>query len=189
MLKFNFQQNPSKTPSNRIYKSKKRANSSKKYQKTPDIITQVKPLYLNNFIKPVNPHPLAFTPTNHSMAFTPTNHSNLLQNKKFLLPNKSKEFINKKTLILDLDETLVHSSFVPFEKSDIILDVEFDFVIYNIYVLIRPGAIEFIKKVAKLYELVVFTASISKYALPLLDIIDVDKNIKYKLYLNMLYHF
>ena len=172
MLKFNFQQNPSKTPSNRIYKSKKRANSSKKFQKTPDIITQVKPLYLNNFIKPVNPHPLAFTPTNHS---------NLLQNKKFLLPNKSKEFINKKTLILDLDETLVHSSFVPFEKSDIILDVEFDFVIYNIYVLIRPGAIEFIKKVAKLYELVVFTASISKYALPLLDIIDVDKNIKYKL--------
>ena len=90
MLKFNFQQNPSKTTSNRIYKSKKRANSSKKYQKTPDIITQVKPLYLNNFIKPVNPHPLAFTPTNHS---------NLLQNKKFLLPNKSKEFINKKTLI------------------------------------------------------------------------------------------
>ena len=172
MLKFNFQQNPSKTPSNRIYKSKKRANSSKKHQKTPDIITQVKPLYLNNFIKPVNPHP---------MAFTPTHHSNLLQNKKFLLPNKSKEFINKKTLILDLDETLVHSSFVPFEKSDIILDVEFDFVIYNIYVLIRPGAIEFIKKVAKLYELVVFTASISKYALPLLDIIDVDKNIKYKL--------
>ena len=172
MLKFNFQQKASQTPTNRIYKSKKRPNSSKKYQKTPDIITQVKPIYLNNFIKPVNPHQLAFTPTNHS---------NLLQNKKFLLPNKSKEFINKKTLILDLDETLVHSSFVPFEKSDIVLEVEFEFVIYNIYVLIRPGAIEFIRKVAKLYELVVFTASISKYALPLLDILDIDNNIKYKL--------
>ena len=172
MLKFNFQQKASQTPTNRIYKSKKRPNSSKKYQKTPDIITQVKPIYLNNFIKPVNPHQLAFTPTNHS---------NILQNKKFLLPNKSKEFINKKTLILDLDETLVHSSFVPFEKSDIVLEVEFEFVIYNIYVLIRPGAIEFIRKVAKLYELVVFTASISKYALPLLDILDIDNNIKYKL--------
>ena len=87
MLKFNFQQNPSKTPSNRIYKSKKRANSSKKYQKTPDIITQVKPLYLNNFIKPVNPHPLAFTPTNHS---------NLLQNKKFYyLINQKNSLIKK----------------------------------------------------------------------------------------------
>ena len=172
MLKFNFQQNPSNTPSNRIYKSKKRANSSKKFQKTPDIITQVKPLYLNNFIKPVNPHPLAFTPTNHS---------NLLQNKKFLLPNKSKEFINKKTLILDLDETLVHSSFVPFEKNDIILNVDFESVMYNIYVLVRPGAEEFIKKVSKYYEVIIFTASISKYALPLLDILDHEKRIKYRL--------
>ena len=172
MLKFNFQQKISKTPTNQIYQSKKRSNSSIKYQKTPDIITQVNPLYLNNFIKPINPHPLAFTPTNHS---------NLLQNKKMLLPQKSKEFINKKTLILDLDETLVHSSFVPFQNNDIILEVELESVIYNIFVLVRPGTIEFIKKVAKLYEVVIFTASISKYALPLLNILDIEKNIKYKL--------
>ena len=172
MLKFNFQQKISKTPTNQIYQSKKRSNSSIKYQKTPDIVTQVNPLYLNNFIKPINPHPLAFTPTNHS---------NLLQNKKMLLPQKSKEFINKKTLILDLDETLVHSSFVPFQNNDIILEVELESVIYNIFVLVRPGTIEFIKKVAKLYEVVIFTASISKYALPLLDILDIEKNIKYKL--------
>ena len=172
MLKFNFQQKISKTPTNQIYQSKKRYNSSIKYQKTPDIITQINPLYLNNFIKPINPHQLAFTPTNHSR---------ILQNKKMLLPQKSKEFINKKTLILDLDETLVHSSFVPFPNNDIILEVEFESIIYNIFVLVRPGAIEFIKKVAKLYEVVIFTASISKYALPLLDILDTDKNIKYKL--------
>ena len=172
MLKFNFQQKISKTPTNQIYQSKKRSNSSIKYQKTPDIITQVNPLYLNNFIKPINPHPLAFTPTNHS---------NLFQNKKMLLPQKSKEFINKKTLILDLDETLVHSSFVPFQNNDIILEVELESVIYNIFVLVRPGTIEFIKKVAKLYEVVIFTASISKYALPLLNILDIEKNIKYKL--------
>ena len=172
MLKFNFQQKISKTPTNQIYQSKKRYNSSIKYQKTPDIITQINPLYLNNFIKPINPHQLAFTPTNHSR---------ILQNKKMLLPQKSKEFINKKTLILDLDETLVHSSFVPFQNNDIILEVEFESIIYNIFVLVRPGAIEFIKKVAKLYEVVIFTASISKYALPLLDILDTDKNIKYKL--------
>jgi len=172
MLKFNFQQKASKTPTNQIYKSKKVSKSQIKYQKSPDIITQVNPLYLNNFIQPINPHQLAFTPTNHSK---------ILQHKKLLLPPKSKEFFNKKTLILDLDETLVHSSFVPFEQNDIVLNVEFESILYNIYVLIRPGAIEFIKKVSKLYEVVIFTASISKYALPLLDIIDNDKNIKFKL--------
>ena len=172
MLKFNFQQKASKTPTNQIYKSKKVSKSQIKYQKSPDIITQVNPLYLNNFIQPINPHQLAFTPTNHSK---------ILQHKKLLLPPKSKEFFNKKTLILDLDETLVHSSFVPFEQNDIVLNVEFESILYNIYVLIRPGAIEFIKKVAKLYEVVIFTASISKYALPLLDIIDNDKNIQFKL--------
>ena len=172
MLKFNFQQKASKTPNNQIHKSKKISKSQIKYQKSPDIITQINPLYLNNFIQPINPHQLAFTPTNHSK---------ILQQKKMLLPQKSKEFFNKKTLILDLDETLVHSSFVPFENNDIVLNVEFESIIYNIYVLIRPGAIEFIKKVSKLYEVVIFTASISKYALPLLDIIDEDKNIKYKL--------
>ena len=172
MLKFNFQHKASKTPTNQIYKSNKHSLNQIKYQKSPDIITQVNPLYLNNFMQPVNPHQLAFTPTNHTK---------ISENKKMLLPQKSKEFLNKKTLILDLDETLVHSSFVPFENNDIVLNVEFEGMLYNIYVLIRPGAIDFIKKVAKLYEVIIFTASISKYALPLIDILDSDKNIQYKL--------
>ena len=172
MLKFNFQHKASKTPTNQIYKSNKHSFNQIKYQKSPDIITQVNPLYLNNFMQPVNPHQLAFTPTNHTK---------ISENKKMFLPQKSKEFLNKKTLILDLDETLVHSSFVPFENNDIVLNVEFEGMLYNIYVLIRPGAIDFIKKVAKLYEVIIFTASISKYALPLIDILDSDKNIQYKL--------
>ena len=172
MLKFNFQHKASKTPTNQIYKSNKHSFNQIKYQKSPDIITQVNPLYLNNFMQPVNPHQLAFTPTNHTK---------ISENKKMLLPQKSKEFLNKKTLILDLDETLVHSSFVPFENNDIVLNVEFEGMLYNIYVLIRPWAIDFIKKVAKLYEVIIFTASISKYALPLIDILDSDKNIQYKL--------
>ena len=172
MLKFNFQHKASKTPTNQIYKSNKHSLNQIKYQKSPDIITQVNPLYLNNFMQPINPHQLAFTPTNHTK---------ISENKKMLLPQKSKEFVNKKTLILDLDETLVHSSFVPFENNDIVLNVEFEGMLYNIYVLIRPGAIDFIKKVAKLYEVIIFTASISKYALPLIDILDSDKNIQYKL--------
>ena len=173
MSKFTYQpKNVSQTPTNQIYKNKKRSTSQIKYQKAPDIMTQAKPEYLNNFVQPFNPH---------KSAFTPTNHSKNLGQKKLLLPDKSPEFANKKTLILDLDETLVHSSFVPFEKNDIILNVDFESVMYNIYVLVRPGAEEFIKKVSKYFEVVIFTASISKYALPLLDILDHEKKIKYRL--------
>ena len=173
MSKFTYQpKNISQTPTNQIYKNKKRSTSQIKYQKAPDIMTQAKPEYLNNFVQPFNPH---------KSAFTPTNHSKNLGQKKLLLPDKSPEFANKKTLILDLDETLVHSSFVPFEKNDIILNVDFESVMYNIYVLVRPGAEEFIKKVSKYFEVVIFTASISKYALPLLDILDHEKKIKYRL--------
>ena len=149
---------------------RKRPNSQRKYQKAPDIITQVKP---NSFVQPINPH---------QSAFTPTNRSNRLNSQKLLLPAKTQEFSKKKTLILDLDETLVHSSFTPFKKNDIVLNVDFEGVMYNIYVLVRPDAELFIKKVAKTFEVVIFTASISKYASPLLDILDKEKNIKYRLY-------
>ena len=149
---------------------RKRSNSQRKYQKAPDIITQVKQ---NSFVQPINPH---------QSAFTPTNRSNKLNSHKLLLPPKSQEFSKKKTLILDLDETLVHSSFTPFEKNDIVLNVDFEGVMYNIYVLVRPDAELFIKKVATIFEVVIFTASISKYASPLLDILDKEKNIKHRLY-------
>ena len=148
---------------------RKRSNSQRKYQKAPDIITQVKP---NSFIQPPNPHQSAFTPTNRSYKLNP---------QKLLLPPKPHN-LTKKTLILDLDETLVHSSFTPFEKNDIVLNVDFEGVMYNIYVLVRPDAELFIKTVGKYFELVIFTASISKYASPLLDILDKEKNIKHRLY-------
>lgn len=50
-------------------------------------------------------------------------NSKLNSPQKFL-PDKLREHINKKTLILDLDETLVHSAFKPFKiKPDIVLKV------------------------------------------------------------------
>ena len=155
-------------------KQKKKSKSQAKHINVPDIITQVKPLYLNNLILPLNPH---------LSSLTPSNHSNILNYKEeLLLPPKVKEFKNKKTLILDLDETLVHSSFTPFEKNDIILEVDFEGVIYKIYVLVRPFAKEFLVKVSQYFELVIFTASIPKYASPLLDILDKEKNIRYRLF-------
>ena len=98
----------------------------------------------------------------------------------YLLPKLSS---NKKTLVLDLDETLVHSQFQPFDvPSDIILKIELENELHDIHVMVRPGVSEFLKNMGKIYEIVIFTASVSKYADPLLDIIDKEKNCKFRLF-------
>jgi RNA polymerase II subunit A small phosphatase-like protein len=85
-------------------------------------------------------------------------------------------------LVLDLDETLVHSSFKPIENPDIILPVEIEGSICEIFILVRPGVSNFLKRMHKHYEVVVFTASLSKYADPLVDILDPEKICSYKLF-------
>jgi RNA polymerase II subunit A small phosphatase-like protein len=87
-----------------------------------------------------------------------------------------------KTLVLDLDETLVHSSFKPVENADITLPIEIDGQVCTIYVLVRPHVAEFLKRMAKIYELVVFTASLSKYAEPLMLKLDPNNYCGYKLF-------
>jgi len=46
----------------------------------------------------------------------------------------------------------------------------------------RPGVDEFMKKVSELYEIVIFTASLSVYATPLLDKLDIHKIIDWRLF-------
>ena len=89
----------------------------------------------------------------------------------------------KKTLILDLDETLVHSSFKPFySKPDIHLNIKFDNEYHNVYVLKRPYVDEFLTTMAKYYNIIIFTASIKEYANPLLDMLDKNKCIQQRLF-------
>jgi len=78
----------------------------------------------------------------------------------------------KKTLVLDLDETLVHSSFKPPPDPSIILTVEIDGKKFKVYVLVRPNAVEFLQAMQPYYEVIIYTASLSKYADPLMDILD-----------------
>ena len=91
---------------------------------------------------------------------------------------------NKKTLILDLDETLVHSSFKPinynntFHKPDIFLSIDFRGNTHNVYVLKRPYVNEFLKEMNKIYNIIIFTASVKEYANPLLNVLDNEKIIK-----------
>lgn len=98
------------------------------------------------------------------------------------LPQQSGRDAGRKTLVLDLDETLVHSSFRIVPDADIIIKVEIDGDIHHVYVRKRPGCDEFLASVADLYEVVIYTASMSKYASPLIDQLDKDNWCSYRLY-------
>ncbi|ORY00678.1 NIF-domain-containing protein [Basidiobolus meristosporus CBS 931.73] len=99
-----------------------------------------------------------------------------------LLPPLDPEDKGKKCLVLDLDETLVHSSFQPVEPVDFVIPVEIDGQMQNVYVLKRPGVDEFLTQVSKYYEVVVFTASLSKYADPVMDLLDTGRVVKHRLF-------
>jgi RNA polymerase II subunit A small phosphatase-like protein len=99
-----------------------------------------------------------------------------------LLPPQSGSKKGKKCLILDLDETLVHSSFVPTEESDFKISVEIEGIVRTIYVSKRPHVDQFLKACGGLFEVVVFTASLSLYADPVLDLLDIHKVIEYRLF-------
>lgn len=70
------------------------------------------------------------------------------------------------TMVLDLDETLVH-----FTENE-----------NNGKFLVRPFAREFLIKLSQHFEVVVFTAALKDYADWILDRIDTAKSVKYRLY-------
>jgi Dullard-like phosphatase family protein len=78
--------------------------------------------------------------------------------------------INKKykfTLVLDMDETLVH----------------FFFTTMNGMFFVRPYCFNFLNELNNYYEIVTFTAGIKDYADNILNLLDINDNIiKYRLY-------
>ncbi|KAJ5586801.1 uncharacterized protein N7459_002566 [Penicillium hispanicum] len=102
--------------------------------------------------------------------------------QQWLLPPVIPHLQGRKCLVLDLDETLVHSSFKVLERADFTIPVEIEGQYHNIYVIKRPGVDQFMKRVGELYEVVVFTASVSKYGDPLLDQLDIHNVVHHRLF-------
>lgn len=98
------------------------------------------------------------------------------------LPAQAGLCVGRKTLVLDLDETLVHSSFRELSDAAIIIEVQIEGENHKVYVRKRPGVDEFLERMAKLYEIVIYTASMSKYASPLLDKLDPSGICHFRLY-------
>jgi len=89
----------------------------------------------------------------------------------------------KPTLVLDLDETLVHCSADANGGYDVTFGVEFYGSVCQVYVKKRPHMETFLEAVCSKFEVVIFTASQRAYAEKLLDIIDPQKKyIHHRLY-------
>jgi Dullard-like phosphatase family protein len=83
-----------------------------------------------------------------------------IQKRKVSLPDLKKNFC-KKTLLLDLDETLIHSEYKRTDANAHFFDLHF-----------RPGLKQFLKWASEHFELVCFTASSKSYADTIIDKID-----------------
>ncbi|KAI8588438.1 hypothetical protein BDZ88DRAFT_421518 [Geranomyces variabilis] len=106
----------------------------------------------------------------------------VVKNKPGLLPPLEPADFGKKCLVLDLDETLVHSSFKEVPNADYVIPVEIEGVFHSVYVLKRPGVDTFLQRLAHQFEIVVFTASLPKYADPVLDHLDTCRTVKHRLF-------
>ncbi|CAD8176198.1 unnamed protein product [Paramecium octaurelia] len=84
--------------------------------------------------------------------------------KQPILPTKQTK---NYTLVLDLDETLVHYQEFPNGGGQF---------------LVRPYTEEFLEKLSKYYEIVIFTAAQPDYANFIIDIIDKQQIVKARLY-------
>jgi len=87
------------------------------------------------------------------------------------LPAKASSIDEVYTLVLDLDETLIHFEVDEDEASE-----------EPGYYLIRPGALRFLNELSEYYEIVVFTAAMPDYADWILDNIDRKNSITHRLY-------
>lgn len=99
-----------------------------------------------------------------------------------VLPRKARRS-PRNTLVLDLDETLVHSTLEESATPDFSFPVHFNNQTHTVNVRRRPQLEAFMERVAELFEVVIFTASQRVYAERLLNIIDPEaRHIRHRIF-------
>ncbi|KAK8809382.1 hypothetical protein WA171_000966 [Blastocystis sp. BT1] len=101
--------------------------------------------------------------------------------KTELLPPRESD--PKFTVVLDLDETLVHCSTDPLTHYHAKYTILWEGHPVTIYARIRPYAKELLSYCSSFCEVIVFTASVREYADKMLDVLDPEHRfIKYRLF-------
>lgn len=138
-------------------------------------VTEVTPAVdvLQNFI-PVDT--TKGTPSSRLLALqsSPINTSPNILNSKSYLPPPVLSRKEKITLVLDVDETLLHSTETPNNECryDAHFQVQHESALHHVYVKFRPYLLEFLDLVCTRFEVVIFTASVASYCNCVMDIID-----------------
>ena len=81
------------------------------------------------------------------------------------------------TLVLDLDETLVHSESIYVPDYNTRVEVQLGEAKWSVWVRYRPGLFPFLKKANKHCEVVLFTAGLEAYAEAVLAFIDPNRRL------------
>ncbi|KAF5193847.1 Dyrk-family kinase pom1 [Thalictrum thalictroides] len=145
--------------------------------------------------------PTTTTSTADQQQDLPPQPAQVINNDEVKQDDYEDQKINKLTVVLDLDETLVcayETSSLPdiirnraiesglkwFDLECLSLEKESDGKpkVNHVTVFERPGLQEFLEKVNEFADLVLFTAGLESYARPLVDRIDVDNRFVSRLY-------
>ncbi|XP_038633627.1 CTD small phosphatase-like protein 2 isoform X3 [Scyliorhinus canicula] len=102
--------------------------------------------------------------------------------QKSILPLKTRSVPNH-SLVLGLDETLVHCQLTAMENVEFVFPVQFQDKSYQVYVRLRPYCKEFLENLSQFYEIILFTTATKDYADKLVDILDPQRRmIRHRLY-------
>ncbi|RVX71416.1 hypothetical protein B0A52_04988 [Exophiala mesophila] len=180
-------------------KEQSEAVKRRKQKKSTSPLADNAPLTVDNIKSPTSPssslritrYPHAPQPPRPLTPRRQPSYSNLIPRS----PSRMGQSYQQKTLILDLDETLIHSLAKGGRMSSgHMVEVKLNApvaltaplpgqatpvlgahhpILY--YVHKRPFCDEFLRKVSKWYKLVVFTASVQEYADPVVDWLEVER--------------
>lgn len=131
---------------------------------------------------------------------SPDTPPGMKQKRRTLLPPQKPNDDGKLTVVLDMDETLIHSEFTKdndYRQSEArqkaTRPADFTITLYEddpnmedeiVHVYKRPGLDKFLEELSKICEPIIFTAALPVYARPILKQIDPKRRCKTRLYRN-----